>query len=284
MKAALFGPSGNPESFYAGGGKASLEMPAWLAKIGLGAYEYSLTRGVNIGEATARAIGDQAAQHGIAMSLHAPYYISLATEEETTAANTMRHLLKSMEAAGWLKADRIAFHPGGIGKLDRRGAMELAKRRLSAILEEAARLGLTEVKLAAETHGKANQLGTLEEVLEFCQLSPQVVPLVDFAHLYAVAGGGYATEAEYAAVFDRIGEVLGSAVAQNLHIHFSSIEFTKGGEKRHWSFRDDFGPPYQPLMQVIAKAGLTPRIICESAGTQSEDALAMQEFYRALWK
>ena len=125
MKAALFGPSGNPESFYAGGGKASLEMPAWLAKLGLGAYEYSLTRGVNIGEATARAIGDQAAQHGIAMSLHAPYYISLATEEETTAANTMRHLLKSMDAADWLRADRIAFHPGGIGKLDRRGAMEL---------------------------------------------------------------------------------------------------------------------------------------------------------------
>ena len=121
-------------------------------------------------------------------------------------------------------------------------------------------------------------------MLEFCQLSPQVVPLVDFAHLYAVAGGGYATEAEYAAVFDRIGEVLGPAAAQNLHIHFSSIEFTKGGEKRHWSFRDDFGPPYQPLMQVIAKAGLTPRIICESAGTQSEDALVMQEFYRALWK
>ena len=281
---ALFGPSGNPESFYAGGGKASQQMPAWLAGLGLGAYEYSLTRGVNISEATARAIGDQAVLHGIAMSLHAPYYISLASEEETTAANTTRHLLKSMEAAAWLRADRIAFHPGGIGKLPRRDAMELAKRRLSAILEEADRLGMTEVKLAAETHGKANQLGTLEEVLEFCKLSPQIVPLVDFAHLYAVAGGGYATEAEYSAVFDRIGEALGEAAAQNLHIHFSSIEFTKGGEKRHGTFRDAFGPPYQPLMRVIANAGLTPRIICESAVTQSEDALAMQEFYRSLWK
>lgn len=281
---ALFGPSGNPESFYAGSGKASQQMPAWLAGLGLGAYEYSLTRGVNISEATARAIGDQAVLHGIAMSLHAPYYISLASEEETTAANTTRHLLKSMEAAAWLRADRIAFHPGGIGKLPRRDAMELAKRRLSAILEEADRLGMTEVKLAAETHGKANQLGTLEEVLEFCKLSPQIVPLVDFAHLYAVAGGGYATEAEYSAVFDRIGEALGAAAAQNLHIHFSSIEFTKGGEKRHGTFRDAFGPPYQPLMRVIANAGLTPRIICESAGTQSEDALAMQEFYRSLWK
>ena len=284
MKAALFGPSGNPESFYAAGGKSSLAMPEWLAGLGLGAYEYSLTRGVNIGEATARALGDKASLHGIAMSVHAPYYISLATEDETTAANTVRHFLKSLEAARWLGADRIAFHPGGIGKLSRESALELAKRRLSAVLEEAEKAGLTEGYLAAETHGKANQLGTLAEVLALCQISPRIVPLVDFAHLYAVAGGGYATESEYGAVFEKIAAALGPAAAQNLHIHFSSIEFTKGGEKRHWSFRDEFGPPYQPLLQVIAKAGLTPRIICESAGTQSEDALTMQEFYRSLLK
>ncbi len=284
MKRAVFGPSGNPDSFYAAGHKSSLEMPAWLAGLGLGAYEYSLTRGVNIGETTARALGDKAAAHNIAMSVHAPYYISLATEDETTAANTTRHFLKSLEAARWLGADRIAFHPGGIGKMSRQSALDLAKRRLAAVLEEAEKAGLTEGYLAAETHGKANQLGTLDEVLELCQLSPRVIPLVDFAHLYAVAGGGYATEAEYAAVFEKIAVTLGPAAAQNLHIHFSSIEFSKGGEKRHWSFRDEFGPPYQPLMLAIARGGFAPRIICESAGTQAEDALTMQEFYLSLLK
>ena len=284
MDKALFGPAGNPDSFYASGRKASVDMPEWLAEIGLGAYEYQLTRGVNVGEATARSIGGNARQYGVRMSVHAPYYISLATEEEGTAANTLQHFIKSLEAATWLGADRIAFHMGGIGKLSRRAAMELAKRRMSMVLEEAARRGLEGPKLAAETHGKINQLGTLAEVIEICKLSSQLIPLVDFAHLFAVAGGGYGKPEEYGQVFEQIAEELGEETACSLHIHFSSIEFTKGGEKRHWTFQDDFGPPHQPLIQWIAQHKLKPRIICESSGTQAEDAKTMQDFYLSLLK
>jgi deoxyribonuclease-4 len=284
MKTALFGPSGNPESFYAAGHKSSLDMPEWLAGQGLNAYEYSLTRGVNIGEETARALGATAARYGIAMSVHAPYYISLATLDETTAANTLNHFLKSLIAAEWLGADRISFHMGGIGKLTRDAALELAKRRLSEILDEAGRRGLTGPKLAVETHGKLNQLGTVAEIIDVCKLSPQLIPLVDFAHLYAVAGGGFSQAGDYGRVFDQIGDALGPEAIADLHIHFSSIEFSAGGEKRHWRFQDPFGPPYQPLIQWIVDHGLTPRIICESAGTQAEDAKTMQEFYRQLLK
>lgn len=284
MKTALFGPSGNPESFYAAGHKSSLDMPEWLAGQGLNAYEYSLTRGVNIGEETARALGATAARYGIAMSVHAPYYISLATLDETTAANTLNHFLKSLIAAEWLGADRISFHMGGIGKLTRDAALELAKRRLSEILDEAGRRGLTGPKLAVETHGKLNQLGTVAEIIDVCKLSPQLIPLVDFAHLYAVAGGGFSQAGDYGRVFDQIGDALGPEAIADLHIHFSSIEFSASGEKRHWRFQDPFGPPYQPLIQWIVDHGLTPRIICESAGTQAEDAKTMQEFYRQLLK
>lgn len=284
MKTALFGPSGNPESFYAAGHKSSLDMPEWLAGQGLNAYEYSLTRGVNIGEETARALGVAAARCGIAMSVHAPYYISLATLDETTAANTLNHFLKSLIAAEWLGADRISFHMGGIGKLTRDAALELAKRRLSEILDEAGRRGLTGPKLAVETHGKLNQLGTVAEIIDVCKLSPQLIPLVDFAHLYAVAGGGFSQAGDYGRVFDQIGDALGPEAIADLHIHFSSIEFSAGGEKRHWRFQDPFGPSYQPLIQWIVDHGLTPRIICESAGTQAEDAKTMQEFYRQLLK
>jgi deoxyribonuclease IV len=284
MNRALFGPSGNPESFYASGHKSSADMPEWLAAQGLYAYEYSLTRGVNVGEATAKIIGANEARFGIAMSVHAPYYISLASEDETTAANTTKHFMKSLEAAHWLGADRIAFHMGGCVKLTRRGAMETAKRQMEKILEEADRRGLSGPKLAAETHGKVNQLGTVDEIIEVCKLSPQMTPLVDFAHLYAVAGGGYAQPQDYGAIFEKIARELGDEAAKHLHIHFSSIEFSKGGEKRHWGFQDAFGPPHQPLMEWIAAEGLTPRIICESAGTQSEDAKTMQDFYLGLLK
>jgi len=281
---ARFGPAGNPDSFYAAGNKASLDMPEWLASQGLNAYEYQVTHGVNVREATARAIGEKAKEFGISLSMHAPYYISLATEDPAIVVNTQKHFIKSLEVAHWMGADRIPFHIGGIGKQSRPVALELAKRRLADVMEEVERQGLTHVYLAAETHGKGNQLGTVAEIIEVCKISKQLIPTVDFAHMYAVAGGGYDKVADYAAVFDVIGEALGDDVSRNLHIHFSHIEFTKAGEKRHWTFKDPYGPPHEPLIEFIASRGYTPRIICESAGTQAEDAKIMQDFYLELLK
>lgn len=274
-----FGPAGNPEAFYASGHKASLEMPQWLKEQGLTAYEYSVSRGVNIREATARAIGVAAKEQGIALSLHAPYYINLASEDEQIMQNTHKHIIKSLEAANFMGADRVVFHMGSPGKQERGQAMDNVLKRFSAVLEEIELLGLSHILLAPETMGKKNQLGTLEEVLAVCRLSHQCIPTVDFGHLHAVTGGQYLTKGEFQAVFERIGEVLGSKIAAAIQIHFSKIEFTSGGEKRHWTFADPYGPPFEPLMEVIADGGLAPRVICESAGTQDKDARAMQQYY-----
>ena len=66
------------------------------------------------------------------------------------------------------------------------------------------------------------------------------------------------------------------------HSHFSKIEYTeKGGEKRHLTFDDQqYGPNFEPLGELLAERGYTPRVICESAGTQAEDARAMKEIYQ----
>lgn len=283
MKQAQFGPAGNPDSFYGAGLKASVDMPAWLQKQGLDAYEYQCSRGVTIREQTARAIGEAARAHGVKLSIHAPYFISLATEDETIAGNTKKHFMKSLEAARWMGADRVVFHIGGPGKQPRAQALERAKRLFVVVLEEAEGAGLLDnVLLAPETMGKQNQLGNLEEVLEFCALSKRVIPTIDFGHLHAVTGGRYTTCEEFAAAFDRVAEKLGEEVAANIQIHFSQIEFTKAGEKRHWTFLDPYGPPYEPLIEVIAERGYTPRIVCESAGTQAEDATTMREYYLRL--
>jgi deoxyribonuclease-4 len=283
MQQAKFGPAGNPEAFYAAGLKASVDMPAWLAAQGLDAYEYQCSRGVTIGEATARAIGEAARIHGISLSIHAPYYINLATEDDAIAASTRGHFLKSLAVARWLGADRITFHIGGPGKQLREKAIARARDRFAGILEEADREGLLDgIYLAPETMGKQNQLGNLAEVLDFCRLSKWVIPTIDFGHLHAVTGGGYTTYGEYAAAFDAVAEVLGEETAARIHIHFSRIEYTKAGEKRHWTFGDTYGPPHEPLMALIADRGYAPRIICESAGTQAADAKTMQAYYQSL--
>jgi deoxyribonuclease-4 len=274
-----FGPAGNPEAFYDSGHKASIEMPQWLKEQGLTAYEYSVSRGVNIREVTARAIGAAAKENGIALSLHAPYYINLATEDDQIGQNTRNHIIKSLEVANFMGADRVVFHMGSPSKQDRSQAMDRVLKRFSAILEDAEQLGLSHILLAPETMGKRNQLGTLEEVLAVCKLSRQCIPAVDFGHLHAVTGGQYVTKREFQAVFERIGEVLGRTIAATIQIHFSKIEFTSGGEKRHWTFADPYGPPFQPLIEAIADGGFAPRVICESAGTQDKDAQAMQQYY-----
>ncbi|MDU4961830.1 MAG: TIM barrel protein [Sporomusaceae bacterium] len=256
-------------------------MPAWLGRRSLTAYEYQCSRGVHVGEKTARAIGEAAAANGIALSVHAPYYINLATEDEAIAGKTVTHLLKSLQAARWLGAGRVVFHSGSPGN-GRAAALERAKRLFERVQTEASRLDLDASILSPETMGKRNQLGNLPEVLALCKLHPAMIPTVDFGHMHAVTGGGYVTEAEFAAVFETIAAELGDAAARCLHIHFSRIEFTGGGEKRHWTFADPYGPPHEPLLDYIAANRLTPTLICESAGTQAADALQMAAYYRRI--
>lgn len=275
----LFGPAGNPDAFYEAGNKASVQMPAWLGEMKLTAYEYQCSRGVNIKEETAREIGRRSVEYGVKLSIHAPYYISLATADEQIITNTQNHFLKTLEVARWMGADRIIFHMGGPGKQERREAMEQVKRSFSNVLEQVEKRGLTGIYLCPETMGKQNQLGSLAEVMELCTMSAWVRPAVDFGHLHAVSGGKYITKQEVETVFDSVAEKLGAEAAKNLHIHFSRIEFTKGGEKRHWTFADEFGPPHEPLIELCAGRGFTPRVICESAGTQASDAKVMQNLY-----
>lgn len=279
---ALFGPSGNPDAFYEQGYKTSAEMPKWLSKIGLNAYEYSCSRGVNIKEATARIIGAQAKEHNIALSIHAPYYINLATLDDKIRENTKNHFRKCLEAANQMEADRIVFHIGGVGKQERSRAYQRAKQLFSEVLDECVKRGLQHIQLCPETMGKKNQLGSLEEVIDLSKMAEWVKPAVDFGHLHAITQGKYTTYEEFQQTFEIIAGKLGEDTARNLHIHFSKIEFSAGGEKKHWTFADNYGPDHIPLLRYIADKGFTPRIICESLGTQALDAKIMQDYYFSL--
>ena len=129
--------------------------------------------------------------------------------------------------------------------------------------------------------GRKNLLGMVDEVVELCSLDPRLYPVVDFGHLHArVCGGAFPDSDSYRRVFDRIGTVLGDRYATTLHCHFSHIEFGAAGEIRHRTFAEEgYGPDFAPLAEVIAADGLSPRIICESAGTMAEDALLMKQTY-----
>jgi len=281
MANAKFGPGGNSESFYAAGHKSTVEAPAWVAARGLDAYEYEAGNGISAGEATLRAIGDAARKHGILMSLHTPYFISLSGVEEEKRLRSISYIQKSLWAAELLGADTIVIHCGSAAKISRAEAVSLAIDTLEKTIEA---VGDTPIHLGIETMGKINQLGTLEEVVEICKRDPHLYPVVDFGHMNARALGGYYTDVDsYRRTFDYIGRELGDEIARTLHCHFSKIEYTNAGEKKHLTFADnEFGPRFEPLAEAIVKEGLAPRIICESDGTMAEDALYMKGCVEAL--
>lgn len=279
---ALFGVAGNSETFTQTVSKASADAPAWLRSIGLDAYEYQCGKGVRVGEATARQIGQNAAQAGILLSVHAPYFISLANPDPESVQKSIGYVTASCRAARWMGARRVVVHSGALMKRTRREALEIAKENLQAILSACDELGYGDITLCPETMGKINQLGDLTEVLELCGVDERLVPCVDFGHLYARSLGELTGAEACETMLDEMASALGEERASRFHSHFSKIAFTpKGGEQKHLRFSDaGWGPDFRPLAEAIARRGWRPTFICESSGTQSEDALTMKAIYQ----
>lgn len=275
---ATFGTGGNSDSFYASGKKSTVQAPEWIKAFGLDAYEFEAGNGLNAGDETLKKIGDAAREHGILMSFHTPYFISLSGTDPEKRLKSIDYISRSLHASELLGADTIVIHAGSAAKITREEAMRLASDTLEKNLKVN---GHTDIRMGIETMGKINQLGTLDEVIELCKISPKYHPVVDFGHLNARnVGNAFPSVDSYREVFDKIANALGDEYAYNLHCHFSKIEYTQAGEKRHLTFADTlYGPDFEPLAEAIIKEGVAPRIISESDGTQAEDALAMKRMW-----
>lgn len=279
---AKFGPAGNSESFAAMGYKKTIQVPEYIVRMGLDAYEYQCGRGVRISTEAAQAFGQKAKEAGVALSLHSPYYISLSSLEEEKRTGSIDYILQSARAADAMGAQRVVVHSGSCAKLSRTDALELAKDTLRRALQAMDEEGLGHIHLCPETMGKLNQLGDLQEVLELCQLDERLIPCIDFGHLNARTFGTLNDPQAVRAVFEQIEDKLGLSRLRQFHSHFSKIEYTlKGGEKCHLTFADtEYGPSFEPVAEMIVRKGCSPTIICESAGTQAEDAAAMKRMYQ----
>lgn len=277
---AKFGPAGAGDAFSRCH-KSTVEAPAWLHRQGLDLLEYQCGRGVRIGRETAEKIGAQAAEHGILMSVHAPYFINLSSDEPERRQKNEDYVLQSCQAAQWLGADRIVVHCGGLSGRTRAQALENSIQGLASILQAMEDKGFGGLCLCVETMGKQNVMGSLEEVAAICQSDRRLTPCVDFGHLNARGQGCLQTAEDYLRVLDYLESALGRPRIERFHAHFSHIEYGKAGETRHLTFEDEqYGPDFSPCAQALAERDLHPRIVCESAGTQAEDALAMKQIYR----
>lgn len=281
---AKFGPAGTALSFKEMGYKKSVQLGEYLTKFGLNHFEYQCGQGVRVSEESAKEIGAALRNAGISVSVHAPYFISLSSVEEEKRLNSVNYILASAKAVNAMGGDRIVIHSGSCSKMTREEALELAKNTMKLAREELVAQGLENIRCCPETMGKINQLGDLHEVMELCKIDESFIPCIDFGHLNARTFGSIKNKSDYEKILDTIENELGSERLKTFHSHFSKIEYTeKGGEKKHLTFADTvYGPQFEPLMELVAKKDLAPTFICESDGTQTEDAKTMKDYYESL--
>ena len=275
-----FGPSGNSLAFANAGFSKSEESATWVKDMGLSCFEYSFGRGVNLSDERAISIGNAFKNAGVEISVHAPYYINFANPEEENAVKSYNYVIDSAKKVRLMGGKRVVFHPASQGKMKREQAVELTAKRLKTLRDIIYDQGLSDLIFCPETMGKLGQIGTIEEVTEFCKIDDIYVPAVDCGHVNAREFGSLKTTEDYLTRLQYMVDNLGKEKMQNFHIHFSKIEYSAKGEVRHLTFEDDhYGPDFAPLSKALKILGLEPFVVCESAGTQDIDALNMQNIY-----
>lgn len=280
MELIRFGPAGNSQSFYSQGYKSSVDMPKWLHEMGLGAYEYQCTKGVRIGRKTSENIGKSALENDIFLSIHAPYYINMASTEKIKREKSIQYILDTLKVARWMNAKRIVIHTGSCSRVERKWALDTAIEVLKDTIREADNLGLSDVSICPETLGKINQLGTLDEILTMCKTDEKLIPTVDFGHLYARRFGELKTTADFEKILDKIENRIGNERLRYIHIHFSRIEYGKSGEKKHRRYdEEEYGPTFDNLAEAMYKKNMEPVVICESREFMAEDAVKLKNIY-----
>lgn len=277
-----FGVAGCPPNFWKSKYRRdSVNNPLWLASIGLDAYEIQFTHGIKLTRERARLVRKNAESSSIALSIHAPYFVVLTSTEGRVVKNSIELMLRCMDFASYLGTHKVVLHPGPY-RGDARDAMKRCLDNLRLVHRET---GHKDVLIYAETVGRKEYLGTLDDIIYMCSELEFLRPCIDFAHIYARQGGWPSEAGDFRRIFDHISDNLGPDTVERLHCHFCPVEFGERGERTHRSFKEaGYGPRFEPFLEVALEYGLRPTIICESKDAQDEDSLRMKAHYRRLIK
>ncbi len=259
MDNVLFGPAGYPVEAR-GNVKRVFQI---LSETGLGALEYAAVHGLQTKEEKARLIGAMAKESGVRMSLHAAYYISLASRTPRVRETSKNRLIKALRFAPLMNVKRIVFHPGSLGGLKESEAHAIIKDALKIVWETAGEES-GGAFLAPEIAGKLSGYGSVDQIIRLCQELEGCIPTIDWAHLYARSQGKINDKQSYLKILTQFEDELGELFVKNMHFHISGITFTEKGEVAHRPLGEEWGPDILPLLELIQEVGYTPTFISES--------------------
>lgn len=296
MKSAKFGVAGYPPNFFLHKKNRNREeIFHWLNEQGLDWIELQNTYGVKMRDEQAQIYKQLAEYEGIGISLHGPYYITLASGDKDVVRRSKERIMQCFHLAEEIGAKRIIFHPGyypGQTKEDRIAGVKRIISELKQIKDDVP----SGLYLYPETAGKCTQIGSLEEIIQICEEIDFAWPCIDLAHIHGFTGGTLCTTESIVNVFDRIEKRLGKNNLEECHVHMYPVEFDGKGEKKHRAFDDlnenpqlslfsdtniseRFYPRAEHFVEAIKEKNIAPVVVCEAHDSQDIGARLMKDLY-----
>jgi len=247
----------------AGTGGAGLEGFERVSNAGLNAVEIEFVYSIWLNKEQAEKIAEANKKLNLILSIHAPYYINLNSKEKIKVGASRSRILKCLEIGTILGAKYVVFHPGFYQGMDKEQTFKNIKEQIEKIMKEAKEKEYTP-ELAPETTGKESQFGSLDELIKLKKETGCSI-CIDFSHLKARANGKI--------TYGEMAEKIANAKLGHIHSHFSGIEYSEKGERRHILTEDK---DIKELLTALKKHNLDCTIINESPDPLG-DAIKMKK-------
>ncbi len=277
MAGLLFGTGGTPHSART---NTTIDGIRRIAELGLGCMEIEFVQGVRMGEAGARLVVEVAANEGVKLSAHAPYFINFNAHELEKIRASQERLLQTARIASLCGAQSVVFHAAFYLGDPQEKAYNTVIKYLKETLNQLKREN-NRVWIRPEVTGKNSQFGTIEEIINLCIELEGLAPCIDFAHWHARTGARN-SYLEFVSILQQVEKGLGRAALDDMHIHFSGIHYGAKGEIKHLDLeKSDLH--YTDLLKALRDYEVKGLVICESPNLE-EDALLLQKTYSDLVK
>ena len=240
-----------------------------LVERGHTALELPFVKGFPWKEKQCAAFGELAAERNVQLSLHAPYFAVLTVIEDDRGKQAVSAMEHSMKLGRELGAPVIVAHLGSTHDEDPEILTQRAEKRLGSISAKVEGLG---VGLGLETAGNQSSFGTLGDIAHLASRFSFVRPVVDWAHVHAMTGGGLTSVDAFESVFGFLKESFPGWMIQPLHTQFTDNEFGARGEIRHVPYGEG-SLRVTPLLEAAEKAGIALTIISEAREDSSHEGI-----------
>ncbi|MEI6462942.1 MAG: TIM barrel protein [bacterium] len=211
-----------------------------IKELKLDSMEMEFVQGVKMSDESAKLVKKKAEENNVGLTIHGPYYINLATDDEVKLKNSYRHILSSIKVGTFAGAISATFHPAFVQKLSQEEVYSKVRDTLIYLSTEKKKNGYT-TRISPELTGKESQFGRLEDLVRLCKEIPGLGLCYDFAHNYARSIGNNNTREEVKKSLELIKKELGQSFLDDMHIHMSNIEYSDKGERNHIPFLEKIG-------------------------------------------